>query len=225
MLWQVHIDPADINSISVATLRERVLSCLTSEGAGAPLVSSMTSALLERTQAIVWSLTSEQRNTWSKQRALARAVASIAGGRVPAWADAERPGQWMYEYVRRYTTRHKRSVEAERKAAKRAQSSGKPLPHDVTLVRVSLEEELYHCRFGCTPATLPTRRVPPGLQPRQVEYVTSSLAEENALLRKENRRMQQLESDAVTQLATSLINVKKDLRIRWRKPLKVGVLL
>lgn len=40
---------------------------------------------------------------WSKQRSLAWVVARIAAGRRPMWADAERLGQKLYDFIGRYS--------------------------------------------------------------------------------------------------------------------------
>lgn len=208
------LTPVDINSISMEVLRVQALEYMSSDEAAPALVPYLTFALLERLFEIVWRWSPEQRMGWSKQRALAKVAACITGGRVPAWADAERPGQLMQESLRRFRERRKKVVDAERKATRRL-VPGKPRPVAAAdlATRIHQEEEaLYHCRYGCTPASLPTRRVPPGKRPQQVEYVTTSMAAECQRLHDENLELQRLETTVVQQLTASLDASKKDLQ-------------
>jgi len=151
------LTPVDINSISMEVLRVQALEYMSSdEAAPSALVPYLTFALLERLFEIVWRWSPEQRMGWSKQRALAKVAACITGGRVPTWADAERPGQLMQESLRRFRERRKKVVDAERKATHRL-VPGRPRPAASAdlATRVHQEEEaLYHCRYGCTPAWL-----------------------------------------------------------------------
>ncbi|KAL1503220.1 hypothetical protein AB1Y20_011276 [Prymnesium parvum] len=172
----------------------------------------MTNHLLERVLTIIWKKT---HISWNKQRLLARVVASLTGGRFPAIADAERPGQRMHEFIGRYRVRHRKFVVAERAAASRAAQRNGRLGSSRSTAsqsKVALEEAIYHCQFGCTPASLPVRVTPPGLRPQTVEYVSSSLARENLSLVEANKSLRQLETAAIITLEGSLAHVKTEFQ-------------
>lgn len=115
------------------------------------LVPAVANELLDRSAKVVWSLQQEELNGWSKQRMLALLVASISGARLPSWADAERPGQRMHEFITRYRHRHKKAVAAERAVLRRASAAGREVPQGIDATRVELEQALYNCLYGCTP--------------------------------------------------------------------------
>ncbi|KAL1503160.1 hypothetical protein AB1Y20_011219 [Prymnesium parvum] len=96
------------NEVTVDVLRARAHALLVTADCSAfdPLVDAVPNALLERANQAVWSLSSSDLRGWSKQRLVALLIASISGGRLPSWDDAERPGQRIQEFIGRYRQRH-----------------------------------------------------------------------------------------------------------------------
>lgn len=178
------------------------------------LVPFVTNLLLDRTARVVWQLPVDALNGWSKQRALALCIASISGGRLPSWADAERPGQRMHRSVGLYRQRHQKLVVAEKAAIRRAQAAGREqvARSEAHHSRVLLEEEQFHCSYGCTPMSVSVRRVPPGMRAQAVEQVQTSIFEENRQLCDENRSLKRLETTAVDVLKGQLVALQGDLR-------------
>lgn len=216
MASQVCAGPTEINNLNAQILQECVhaelQNTLDKPSFTPPAVPAMTNFLLERVCSFIWGL-SDLRE-WNKQRLLARVVAALCGGRFPTVADAERPGQRMHEFILRYRDRHKKSLAAERAAMKRAQLANRDFAtchSNASQMKVEMEEALFHCRFGCTPASLPKRVTPPGLRPQSVEYVCSTFAREHTELTKENGVLKQLETEAINMLEGKLALTKKDL--------------
>lgn len=176
------------------------------------LVGAVTNYLLERITSIIWSLSADQLGHWARQRALARVVASISGVRLPLREDAEQPGNRMFEFVGRYRERRKKLLIAQRAARRRARALGRDHANTNALdSQVALDEMIYHCKYGYTPAVLPVRRVPPGLRPQPIEYELNSIAQENWQLRNSNVCLKQLETDAIKVLESRLSSRSSDL--------------
>lgn len=209
--------PMETISVSMDTMRERALQVLSVDDVTArklpPLVPAVSNALMELAYRVVWKLDKTQLHDWSKQRALAKVIASISGCRVPSWAEAERPGQRMHEFISRYQQRRRKVLEAERKAISRAAPAATvPYKRPKALEsRIELEQTLYYCRYGCTPAIVPASRLPPGEQPKKVEHTPSCLLDDNLALIRENAALKRLESEAVQLLESKLHQSSMDL--------------
>lgn len=117
----------------------------------------------------------------------------------------------MHEFLGRYRDRHKKMMKAEKESARRARAAGRPANNDISRERLAWEQEEYKCTFGCTPFIAPVRLVAPGKRPRQVEYVQSSVFEENLKLRKENNSLRDKETAAILMLQSELRQVNHDL--------------
>lgn len=216
MYSQACVSPAEINELPEQVLRDRALALMAhKDSANLPafpaLAGVVTNRLLERVTSIIWSLSSDELSHWSKQRALARVIASIAGAKLPEKADAERPGNRMFEFVGRYRMRRKQLLSAEKQAKYRAEKAGRQPQTSAPEQRTLLEEGVYHCKFGCTLEVLPVRRVPPGLRAQPVEYQLSSIAEENLQLCRDNAYLRNLETEAIGMLERKLDQSKTDL--------------
>lgn len=150
-MMQALADPASINSkIPADEVQEHALALLVNGGAPPPLLAGITNSLLDKLFTLVWSSTVEQRQQWSKQRALAWVVARITAGRRPMWADAERLGQKLHDFIGRDSQRHKRMLWAEKKEMSRRASShvrdGAEMVRDHLLL-ISMEEDLCKCKY------------------------------------------------------------------------------
>mmetsp|Transcript_34744 Transcript_34744/g.86422 ORF Transcript_34744/g.86422 Transcript_34744/m.86422 type:complete len:205 (-) Transcript_34744:290-904(-) len=74
---------------------------------------------------------------------------------------------------------------------------------------------------ACMAASLPTRRVPPGKRPQQVEYVTTSMAAECQRLHDENLELQRLETTVVQNSVSSEYAAIKEVDRQSAKRMKV----
>lgn len=223
--------PTEVNTISFQTVRARAIALLAADDAAARslprLASAVTNLLLYQVFKSVWSLDRQELGKWSKQRAFARVVASISGCRLPSFEDAERPGQRMHEFVSRYETRHRTAVQSEKRAQRRADAvaraavesdvgeegarQGRPSRSKAAEARVELEEAIYICRYGCTPACVPSIRLPPGLAPKKVDQTPMCVMDVNMALLRENAVLRRLEGDAVQMLKAKLQQSSTDL--------------
>lgn len=194
----------DLVTCDALCARVRLLAVAADRSAFPAIVSTVSNVLLDRAMQAVWSFGSTDLNGWSKQRMLALLIASISGGRLPSWDDAERPGQRMQEFLGRYRQRHHKLLKAEKAVLRRANAAGRPIPSMIGETRMTWEEEIYNCTFGCTPLVAPVRLVPPGKRPREVEQVQTSIYAENLKLREANNALRALETSAVEVLQDQL---------------------
>ena len=213
--WQASPSPAELNNVSDALLQTWVASVVvddaaTTRVAPSPWLPFVTKLLLYRLHTIVWKRSREELDGWSKQRALAKLVAMLSGARIPTWADAEQPGQWMDSAVTAYCSTHKKHCAKESKVARRARVAGKDPPAPCP-ERLALEQELYHCKFGCTPARLPVRITPPGALARAVRFETCDFAAVNLALRAENSELRDAGTQEAQQLVAELEESQRDL--------------
>mmetsp|Transcript_38808 Transcript_38808/g.96429 ORF Transcript_38808/g.96429 Transcript_38808/m.96429 type:complete len:150 (-) Transcript_38808:43-492(-) len=107
---------AEHDQVTCDALCSRVRALLAAEDRSAfnALVPVVSNLLLDRAMQAVWAFSLEDLLGWSKQRMLALLVASISGGKLPTWGDAERPGQRMHEFLGRYRQRHLKLQKAEK---------------------------------------------------------------------------------------------------------------
>ena len=177
------------------------------------LVPIVTNLLLYRLYKIIWKRSvKEQLGGWAKQRALARVVAAISGARVPSKADAEFPGQLMYNHLTTssgYVKKHTRLCASESEAARRARAKGATPPEPVE--RLRLECELYYCKYGCTPRRLPVRATPVGAQRRDLPFETCDAAAINIALRTEIAELRQAGTKEVKEVKAELEETQRDL--------------
>lgn len=173
----------EINLISTETIQQRarlVLSASDADASALPaLATAMTNLLLFRVFESVWGMDCNELAGWSKQRALAKVVSSVCGRSLPSWADAERPGQRMHEFISRYRQRRRQLLEAEKRAARRAsarhsvesRTAAARCPSQAFTHRMELDEGLFVCRYGCTPAKVAAYLHPPSVGACKVEVI------------------------------------------------------